>query len=109
MDNADEPRLVFLTIRSERVSPNTASTVSYFLIKQRQPWTFLLINSLTGLVTLAYASLPSTMYNTSTLLRSFALYPQCSMNLEFQSPGLRKHPGVGLELMLYGVSDATTN
>jgi len=25
------------------------------------------------------------------------------MNLEFQSLGLRKHPWVGLELMLYGV------
>ncbi|MBK1649148.1 hypothetical protein CKO36_11155 [Rhabdochromatium marinum] len=62
------------------------------------------IPALTGLVTEPDGSLPSGRFATGSHLtaaiKTFGALPFARMILIFQSPGLRKHPGVGLNDLL---------
>ena len=61
--------------------------------------------ALTGLVTEPRGSLPSGMSATGSRLaaatRTFDALPFVSVIRAFQGPGLRKHPGVGLDDLLH--------
>ena len=76
----------------------------FCLSKTKTAMSCLQIRAPTGLVTEPCGSLPSGLLATGSRLaaaiRTFGALPFASMILIFQCPGLRKHPGVGLNDLL---------